>query len=360
MSNQRIHGYDMARALAVFGMVIVNFKTVMHASKNSDVWWLSIFNVLDGRASAVFVILAGVGITLLTHSARLAADKDQLRQERNVLLRRAVFLFITGLLYITIWPADILHYYGVYIGIAAFLLAASTRKLLFVAVAIGAAFPVIFSLVDYSTSWNWTTFFYADFWSLNGFTRNLFFNGFHPVFPWAAFLIIGMALGRLPMGNAQLRRKVFWLGLGSTIAIETLAFALRGLALRQGYSVEFVQYLFSTTPMPPLPLYFLSATSSAFAAIALCVQIGESWKESHWIRPLIATGRMALTLYVAHIVIGMGILEALGLLTNQPLSMAVGSALIFCLSAVVFSYYWMAHFKLGPLEWLMRKVTFSS
>jgi uncharacterized membrane protein YeiB len=28
VSNLRIHGYDIARALAVFGMVIVNFKTV--------------------------------------------------------------------------------------------------------------------------------------------------------------------------------------------------------------------------------------------------------------------------------------------------------------------------------------------
>lgn len=360
MSNQRIDGYDIARALAVFGMVIVNFKTVMHANNSNEAWWLSIFNVLDGRASAVFVILAGVGITLLTNGARLAGDKVRLNQEKNLLLRRAVFLFVIGLLYIAIWPADILHYYGIYIAIAAFLLSASTRKLLLVAVIISAGFPIAFSLIDYSTSWNWDTLAYADFWSPNGFVRNLLFNGFHPVFPWAAFLMIGMAIGRLPMGNPHVRTKVFWFGLLSTIAFELLAFSLRALALHNGYSADVANYLFSTTPMPPLPLYFLSAVSSSLAVIALCVHLGESWKDSFWIRPLIYTGRMALTLYIAHVVIGLGALEALGLLTNQSLSFAVGSALVFCLVAMIVSYYWMSKFKLGPLEWLMRKMTFSS
>lgn len=36
----------------MFSMIIVNFNTVMHASSNSGTWWLSLFNVLDGRASA--------------------------------------------------------------------------------------------------------------------------------------------------------------------------------------------------------------------------------------------------------------------------------------------------------------------
>ena len=144
MSNQRIYGYDIARALAVFGMVIVNFKTVMHTSPGNDAWWLSIFNVLDGRASAVFVILAGVGITLLTQSTRLAGAQLQLHQEKRVLLKRAAFLFVIGLLYIEIWPADILHYYGAYIAIGALLLSASSGQLLLLAMAIAAGFPVAF------------------------------------------------------------------------------------------------------------------------------------------------------------------------------------------------------------------------
>lgn len=344
----------------MFGMVVVNFKTVMHASNSEGAWWFVIFNVLDGRASALFVILAGIGVTLLTNDARIACDIAGINQAKYSLLRRAIFLFVTGLLYISIWPADILHYYGVYIAVAAFLLTASTKKLLLVVLLTASAFPIAFLILNYSESWNWETLAYSDFWTLTGFTRNLFFNGFHPVLPWSAFLVIGMALGRLPMENVSVRKKVFWYGISSAIAVETLAFSLRTIALQEGYSADLAEYLFSTTPMPPLPLYFLSAVGSSFAAIAFCVHIGKLWADSPFVRPLIYTGRMALTLYVAHVVLGMGVLEELGLLSNQQLSVAVSSAMLFCVAAIAFSYFWMSRFKLGPLEWVMRKTTFSA
>lgn len=359
MTNQRIYGYDIARALAIFGMVIVNFKTVMHTKDGYDAWWLSLFNVLDGRASAVFVILAGVGITLLTQSARLSGNPIQLRQEKRTLLKRAIFLFTIGLLYIEIWPADILHYYGIYIAIGAFLLASSIRKLLWSALAIAAGFPIIFFILDYTAAWNWAALSYTNFWSLKGFFRNLLFNGFHPVFPWAAFLIFGMALGRLPMNNASIRKRVFLAGLIATLSIEFFAFCIRVILINQGFSLGLITYLFSTTPMPPLPLYFLSAIGSSCAVIALCVHMGEKHHESVWLRPLIYVGQLALTLYIAHIIVGMGVLEAFGLLSNQSLSVALGSALIFCIATIIFAYYWRSYFKLGPLEWLMRKATFS-
>ena len=59
--------------------------------------------------------------------------------------------------------------------------------------------------------------------------------------------------------------------------------------------------------MPPLPLYFFSAVGSSCAVIALCVQAGEAWQAAPWLRPLVRTGQMALTLYVAHVVVGMGL-----------------------------------------------------
>ncbi len=35
---QRIPGFDIARAFAVLGMVIVNFKVVMNAESNGPPW----------------------------------------------------------------------------------------------------------------------------------------------------------------------------------------------------------------------------------------------------------------------------------------------------------------------------------
>lgn len=359
MSNDRVVGYDIARALAVFGMVIVNFKTVMHPNSHSEDGWLALFNILDGRASAIFVILAGVGISLLTNTARQSGHVTNLKLHQQRLHRRAVFLFVTGLLFVEIWPADILHYYAIYIAIAVLMIRASSQTLLITALLISFTFPLLFAVFDYSHSWNWETLVYADFWSPIGFIRNLFFNGFHPVLPWLAFLLLGMVLGRMPMEDARTRRTVFWSGLLMTTLIEAAALAIRFFAINNGYPDETAKYLFSTNPMPPLPLYFLSAVGSSLMIISLCIQVGKSWGNKLWLRPLIFTGRMALTLYVAHIVVGMGVLEEFGLLNKQSISFAVGGAVLFFLISIVFASIWMPRFKLGPLEWLMRKATTS-
>ena len=67
-------------------------------------------------------------------------------------------------------------------------------------------------------------------------------------------------------------------------------------------------------------------------------------------------GRQTLTLYIAHILIGMGILEAAGLLGGQSPERAVLAAAVFCLAAMVYAYVWSRAFKRGPIEFLMRKL----
>ena len=68
MAN-RIDGFDFARALAVYGMVLVNFRTVMGGTEE-PAWSEFLGSLVPGRASALFVILAGVGISLMTARAR--------------------------------------------------------------------------------------------------------------------------------------------------------------------------------------------------------------------------------------------------------------------------------------------------
>ena len=60
----RVIGVDVARAAAVFGMVVVNFKTVMVVESAGPDWLVWMTGLLDGRAAATFVVLAGVGISL--------------------------------------------------------------------------------------------------------------------------------------------------------------------------------------------------------------------------------------------------------------------------------------------------------
>jgi uncharacterized protein len=64
-----------------------------------------------------------------------------------------------------------------------------------------------------------------------------------------------------------------------------------------------------------------------------------------------------LTLYVAHVVIGMGVLEATGLLNNQSIQVSLLATLVFSLASIVFSVFWLKHFQTGPLEWVFKKLT---
>ncbi|MFC7421555.1 DUF418 domain-containing protein [Iodobacter arcticus] len=353
--KQRILGFDLARALAVFGMVIVNFKIVMHANASENMAWLKIVNIIDGRASALFVILAGVGLSLLTRQSRLSGDLQSLAVERKALFKRAGFLFVLGLLYIEIWPADILHYYGMYILIGALCLLLASHYILALIVLLLIISTLLFVMFNYNTAWNWQTLAYADLWSIKGFIRNLIFNGFHPILPWLGFLLLGMVIGRQNLGHVAVRERLFLLGVFAAVLAELIVLLLpyaRLMDMPPAYEV-----FFSTQPMPPLPVYFIGAAGSATVIITLCVALGEKYGKKAWLMPFVYTGQLALTFYLAHVILGMGLLESLGLLEKQSLAFSVTSALLFCAFAVVFASYWRKFYRLGPLEGLLRKVS---
>ena len=357
--KKRILGYDIARALAVIGMVIVNFKVVMGADQHGPHWLLALASLFEGRAAATFVVLAGAGLSLLSHRARQNHDLAALGRSRVSLLKRALFLFVVGLLYTPLWPADILHFYGIYITVGAFALAASNRRLWLLAGAFVLGFVFLLFVFEYETGWDWETLTYAGFWTPAGLVRNLFFNGFHPVFPWTAFLLIGMVLGRQDLRNPAVRNRVMAWGVSVAVVAETVSWILIK-TLSAGASTvdqELIGVLFGTVPMPPMPLYIIAGAGTACVVIAACVALGEHFAEAAWLKPLVATGQLALTLYVAHVVLGMGGLEALGRLEHQTPLFAVGSALVFSGLSVLFAHLWRKRFKRGPLEWIMRRLT---
>lgn len=358
VTKSRIIGYDLARALAIIGMVVVNFKIVMGAEANGPDWLVNLVGLLNGRAAAIFVVLAGVGISLLSGKGRTQNAPDLLKQDRRTLLKRALFLFITGLLYTPIWPADILHFYGVYIAVAAFLPAAPAKRLWGAAASLVLAFTILLFMFDYGQGWDWNTLAYEGLWTPAGMMRHIFFNGFHPVVPWLAFLVLGMIIGRLDMRSPAIRRRVFAWGAGAALAAELVSKRLLHTLLPGATAgdKEIFTAIFGTSPMPPMPLYMIAGAGTACAVIALVVALGERYRDSAWLRPFVSTGQLALTLYVAHVVLGMGTLEAMGRLNNQTLAFSLQASAVFCTIGIVFAYLWRKRFKRGPLEAVMRKL----
>lgn len=352
----RIEGYDVARSLAIAGMVIVNFAVVMGAESGDPGWLRGLVGALEGRAAATFVVLAGIGMALMSRRARESNSPSELRPIRVTLLKRALFLFVVGILYYSIWPADILRFYGVYMAIGVALLVAPTRRLFAVAGGLVAGFVVLLMLIDYETSWDFETLTYADFWTPVGFLRNTLYNGFHPVMPWAAFLLIGLWLGRQNLLDTKLRHKIVGWSIGIAVAAEVASrflVATLGAGL-SGAQLEEVEAFFGAGPLPPVPLYMIAGAATAVAVIGLSVGIAKRAQGAAWLVPLVSTGQLALTIYVAHVVLGMGLLEAFGRLSDQTLVFAVSTALVFIVLAIVFATLWRQRFDRGPLEMAMR------
>ncbi len=354
----RIVGIDVARALAVIGMIIVNFKTVF--GTEGSPWLKTLASLFDGKAAATFVVLAGLGIALLSKKARESNDPLKLALARKRILKRALFLFVLGISYYFIWPADILHFYGLYLLLVLLLLKQSAKVIIGTALTLIIAYPFLLSFLDYEQGWDFSTLNYLDFWTVEGFARNLFVNGFHPVIPWAAFILLGYWFGQQDLQNpAYLKRILLSSGLLFFSLQLFSIFSIRILADGDSSATEELSQILGTSPMPPLPIYMFSGMAIALLVISACILWGYKQSDSRLILALNRTGQLALTFYVAHVILGMGLVELF--LPEQIGQLSIGFsfsyALIFSVLCVIFAGFWRQHFRMGPLEALMRKLT---
>ncbi len=338
-SQGRLEGLDLARYLAFVGMVIVNFKFAMGAEGGTG-WLSTLTAAVEGRAAATFVVLAGIGLGL--------ASSKSLDRTRSAIIKRAAFLLVIGLLNMTVFDADIIHYYAFYFLFGAFLLRSGNRDLLLVIAALNVAFVIMIFTLSYDTGWYWETYTYTGFWTPTGFLRNLFFNGWHPIIPWLGFLVFGIFLSRLELSTRAVQLRLVAGGAAAILCAEALS-----VMLTPYLGVD----LASTQPIPPMPLYSLAGLGAASLVVGLCLIVSARSGSVPILKLVGPAGRQTLTLYIAHILIGMGTLEAMGLLGGQTVQSAVIAALVFCLASTIYAFLWAKWFTRGPVEALMRKIT---
>ncbi|AEV35853.1 putative Membrane Spanning Protein [Pseudovibrio sp. FO-BEG1] len=341
----RLEGLDLARFIAFVGMVIVNFSIVMGAEGTGGVLGAIIYG-LEGRAAATFVVLAGIGLGL-------AGLKGEINLTIFTTFKRAAFLLVLGLLNMLIFDADILHYYAFYFLFGALLLPLSNRALGWVIAGLATTAVLMVLTLDYEAGWNWTDLAYPEFWTPVGFVRNLFFNGWHPVIPWLAFLLYGVMLSRWSLSSARTQDALMLGGLMAFLLVNAVSAYLQPLlAMVDPELVDLV----TTNPIPPMPFYLIAGMSVASMVVGVCLRAAPLLKSIGVLAVLNPAGRQTLTLYLAHILLGMGVMDELGLLGGQTTQTAFLASGIFCALAVIYALIWSRFFKRGPIEALMRKV----
>ena len=248
--------FDLARALAIFGMVVVHFSLVMAAGRTGPGWLRAGLGFLDGRAAATFVILAGIGVTLMSQRAVKGADSLAITKVREALIRRGLFLLALGFINLRIWPGDILRVYGVSLLLAARLITASDRRLLLGALGYALGFVALFLVLDFEKNWDWSTMTYHRLWTPTGVVRNLFYDGFRSVLPWTGFLVFGMWLGRLDLRDSATNGWVAFAAACTALGAEFISWLCASyfLAHPRGMDQETIKALFGTESMPALPL----------------------------------------------------------------------------------------------------------
>ncbi|AEI51068.1 DUF418 domain-containing protein [Runella slithyformis] len=355
--KKRIIGFDLARAYAVFGMFIVNFNTVFgsHTDHNGVSGFLNAFN---GNSSTLFVMLAGMGVSLLTNR------NDYSLEERNTLKRivtkRSWFLFGLGIAFYFWWPADILHFYGGYMHIAVLFLFLPQKYYLYAAFSAIVIFHLLLAMIPYETGWNFNTLMYTDFWTVPGFIRNTFYNGWNSIFPWIAYFFLGMYVGRMDWKENKTPKIVLVTGVSVYIFTVVLQFFATDITNDK----DVLHYL-TADYLPPFLPFMVGTASFGLIVISLFIFIGNAFGQTALAKLLASTGQMTLTHYILHLTLGFFMLS---LVTGKTLShemlneapthplIILTFAIVYFLLSCSFSDLWTKKYKNGPLEMVMRKL----
>lgn len=350
----RLRGYDLARAFAIIGMVLINFPIFfaeIDEAAGTPLAWVA--NVHFGRAAALFVTLAGAGIALMTSGANPW-------RVRKALLLRSLFLLALGSALLALgWGIDILHHYAFYLAIAALLFITAPRWFLLTS-AVGIAFltlalNAIWPDLDLGVSTalpppeNGVSF-----WSPLGLLQNAFISGVHPVLPWFAFLLIGMWIGRHDLSDTVTRMRLLTIGAALALFAPLLSVALEYAAVAGALPIDTLRYL--GVVHAPSPLYVAGAAGTSMFMVALCQILVTRFGETLAVRALVHAGQMALTIYVAHALLGVLLPQQLGVGTFSLIWVLL-YALGFCLAAVIAAHLCRKKFSRGPIEGLMRALT---
>ncbi len=346
--SRRLPGPDVVRAVALIGVVLMNYHgyLVLRGGPIGEGTVADFFNPFDGplatRFAATFVLVAGVGVTLLTR--RSITDAARTREMRWRLVRRGLLLYVLGLLLDEIWPGTIIVYYGAMFVLAAAIFTWRSRWIIAAGVAAAVAGATIrlwrFDRAEAGFDTTWLT--NPGSGSIRRYVFGLVVNGTHPILPWFAFMCAGIVLGRILAST-------WWrpAALGGGFVLMTGAWALSASSASDLQAVAF-----SLRPIDRGLAYVASALGSALIAYAAIDWIAERFPIAT--DPLRRAGQMSLTIYLLHIFVFNLVVDWLGWIEPDGLGLAAVCTVVFWTGAIGLAVWWQRRYGRGPAEYVYR------
>ena len=324
-TTSRIVGVDVARCLALLGMMATHVLAPVTASGAMS----TSHEIASGRASGLFALLAGVSLALVTGGSTPHRGR-RLLGERAGIVVRAVLIGLIGLL-LGALPTNIaiiLVYYAVLFVMALPFLGLGWRPLAVLALVWSVAGPAV-SLVlraDLSSPARLVPSF-EDLAAPGELAQSLLLTGYYPAISWFAYLLAGLAIGRLDLRRPVVAARVALTGtVVAAVTWVVSADLTRDAAVRRallstdgGGATTWSQLRqqldlasYGTTPtgswwwLVPIgphagtPFTLLHTIGCAMAVLGLAVLASRVLRRAWAV--VFGAGAMTLTLYSLHIV----------------------------------------------------------
>lgn len=325
----------MARALAIVGMVMVHFGP----SPAPETALGGLYGLSHGRASVLFALLAGVGVALLAGSRWSGGVRGRLALRGVLLLPLGLWLQA-----LDHGALVILQYYAVYFLFLVLVLGLPDRWLL-----AGTALALAGAPLLYLGGQSFAPGWYLDEAATIGdpagkLLRDLLLSGAYPLATWSAPLLAGLWIGRRDLSGSRVR---WWLvGAGTVVAVAAaLAAGVLEAALGGVPDSSGLAQLATDEPHSQMPLWMLGSVGSACAVLGGVLLLSGRLPRATW--PLAATGQLALTVYVGHLLL----LHLRGeLFEREEVAAAFLTVGTFFALSVALCVLWRAVLPRGPLE----------
>ncbi|WP_169721476.1 heparan-alpha-glucosaminide N-acetyltransferase domain-containing protein [Brevibacterium album] len=376
-THGRILGLDLARGIALFGMIATHVLPRMDAAGE-----LTFVAQFQGRASALFAVLAGVSIVLSTRRTLEVPGLRGWAAAAAGLTVRGLFIGLLGLALgeLPSGIAVILVNYG-----ALFVIAALFLRL--PAWALGPGAALWFLLTPQLSHVLRSDPAFADMplhvpaFSLVGdpdMWVGLVLTAYYPLLQWTGYILLGMWLARTDWSAVSRRVLLVVMGLAVSVlaaSISSLLMTFRGMEVLEslyatgimadGHSyverlimlgaygvtpADSAWWLATSGPHSGTTFDLVHTSGIALAVIGLCLLAGP-WLERHaWLHAWLSRpGSMPLSMYTLHIVIVSTIAATAG---EGDVDIAAWTSFAVNIAAlIVVSLVWSSLVsRRGPLE----------